>query len=75
MLNDRRHAEGAPPIRPEECLAIEDAPPGIQAARAAGMRTLGVTNTVTEKALRAAGAEVVTASLADWTPDAVYYLF
>ena len=30
------------------------------------MHTLGVTNTVDESALRAAGADVVTHSLADW---------
>jgi hypothetical protein len=39
------------------------------------MHTLGITNTVSEAALRAAGAEVVTASLADWTPDAVKLLY
>ena len=38
----------------------EDSPPGIQSGSAAGMRTLGVTNTVSEQELRAAGAEVVT---------------
>jgi beta-phosphoglucomutase-like phosphatase (HAD superfamily) len=58
-----------------ECVAIEDAPPGIEAARAVGMRTIGVTNTVSEAELRAAGADIVTKSLADWTPDAVHYLF
>ena len=66
--------EGAP-LAPADCLVIEDAPPGIQAARAAGMRTLGVTNTVTEAALRAAGADVVTHSLAEWTDDAVRHVF
>lgn len=75
FLNQKRRAAGQPPLRPEECLVIEDAPPGIQAARAAGMRTLGVTNTVPENALRAAGADVVTASLADWTTDAVHHVF
>jgi hypothetical protein len=39
------------------------------------MRTLGVTNTVPAEALRAAGADVVTASLADWTVDAVKRLY
>jgi len=58
-----------------ECLAIEDAPPGIESARSAGMRTLGVTNTVGEAALRAAGAEVVTHSLSDWTVDAVRLVY
>ena len=61
----------------DETLArvIEDSPPGIQSARAAGMRTLGVTNTVPDEALRAAGADSVTRSLADWTPDAVHHVF
>jgi hypothetical protein len=39
------------------------------------MRTLGVTNTVADEALRAAGADVVTKSLADWTVDAVKLVF
>jgi beta-phosphoglucomutase len=62
-------------ISPSECLVIEDSPPGIVAARGAGMRTLGVTNTVSEKALREAGADVVTQSLSDWTTDAVRHVF
>jgi len=39
------------------------------------MRTLGVTNTVSEEALRSVGADVVTRSLADWTVDAVHHVF
>jgi len=74
-LNDLRQHERELPLLASECLAIEDSPPGIQSARAAGMRTLGVTNTVTEEALRAAGADVVTKSLADWTVDAVKLVF
>ena len=74
-LNEARGSAGQPPLAPAECLVIEDAPPGIEAARAAGMRTLGVTNTVGEAALRAAGADVVTHSLADWTDDAVRHVF
>jgi beta-phosphoglucomutase-like phosphatase (HAD superfamily) len=58
-----------------ECLVIEDAPPGISAARAAGMRTIGVTTTVSEGQLRDAVADIVTPSLSDWTPDAVHHLF
>ena len=73
-LNEKRQHERKLPLLPTECLAIEDSPPGIESARAAGMRTLGVTNTVPDDALRAAGAEVVTASLADWTVDAVKLL-
>ena len=75
LLNERRCAERKLPLLANECLVIEDAPPGIQAARAAGMRTMGITNTVSEADLRAAGAEVVTASLADWNVDAVQLVF
>jgi phosphoglycolate phosphatase/beta-phosphoglucomutase len=74
-LNELRQHERELPLLASECLAIEDSPPGIQSARAAGMRTLGVTNTVSEEALRAVGAEVVTKSLADWTVDAVKLVF
>lgn len=74
-LNDQRRGDRLLPLLGRECLVIEDSPPGIQAGAAAGMRTLGVTNTVAESALRAAGAEIVTASLADWTVDAVRHVF
>jgi beta-phosphoglucomutase-like phosphatase (HAD superfamily) len=74
-LNEKRQHERKLPLLASECLAIEDSPPGIQSARAAGMRTLGITNTVSAAALREAGAEVVTASLADWTVDAVKRLY
>jgi HAD superfamily hydrolase (TIGR01509 family) len=74
-LNEKRQHERKLPLLPSECLAIEDSPPGIQSARAAGMRTLGITNTVPAAALREVGADVVTASLADWTTDAVHRLF
>src|ERR1043166_8155982 len=74
-LNEKRQHERKLPLLAAECLAIEDSPPGIQSARAAGMRTLGITNTVSDEALRAAGAEVVTASLADWTVAAVELLY
>jgi len=73
-LNHKR-SHGHRPPSAAGCLVIEDSPPGIRSGKAAGMRTLGVTNTVTEAALRAAGADVVTASLSDWTPDAAYHVF
>jgi beta-phosphoglucomutase-like phosphatase (HAD superfamily) len=74
LLNRNRRGGYRPPSA-SNCLVIEDSPPGIKSGKAAGMRTLGVTNTVTEAALRAAGADVVTARLSDWTPDAVYHVF
>ena len=74
-LNDKRQHERQLPLLPAECLAIEDSPPGIESARVAGMHMLGVTNTVSAEALRVAGAEIVTPSLADWTVDAVKRLY
>jgi phosphoglycolate phosphatase/beta-phosphoglucomutase len=74
-LNQKRSESHVLPLNPYECLVIEDSPPGIQSGRSAGMRTLAVTNTVIEVALRAAGAEVVTHSLADWTVSAVKHVF
>jgi HAD superfamily hydrolase (TIGR01509 family) len=75
LLNRKRGEAHVIPLRADECLVIEDSPPGILSARAAGMRTLGVTNTVADKALRDAGADSVTRSLFDWTPDAVHHVF
>jgi len=74
-LNEHLRQSGQTPVQASECLAIEDSPPGIVSARTAGMHTLGVTNTVAEGELRAAGAEVVTRDLADWTPETVKLLF
>jgi beta-phosphoglucomutase len=75
LLNAKRREERLLPLLPAECLVVEDSPPGIQAGSSAGMRTLGVTNTVSAQQLRAAGADVVTQSLADWTTDAVHHVF
>ena len=74
-LNEKRRSDRLLPVLANECLAIEDSPPGIESARGAGMRTLGVLNTVTESELRAAGADVVTPSLADWTTEAVRLVY
>jgi HAD superfamily hydrolase (TIGR01509 family) len=75
QLNRRRAEAQVVPLQAADCLVVEDAPPGVRAARAAGMRALGVANTVAERELREAGAEVVTRSLADWTVDAVRLVF
>jgi len=74
-LNEERQVGRRQPLLSSECLVVEDSPPGIESGRQAGMRTLGITNTVGEEQLRAAGAEVVSASLADWTADAVRHVF
>lgn len=58
-----------------ECLVIEDAPPGIMAGKKAGLKTLGVTNTVSAEELRQAGADSVTKNLDDWMPDSVRRVF
>jgi len=74
-LNEKRRSERLLPLLARECLVIEDSPPGIQSGKQAEMHALGVINTVSESQLRAAGAEVVIASLADLTVDAVHHLF
>ena len=74
-FNEKRQVDRLLPLLPHECLAVEDSPPGVESARQAGMQTLAVTNTVSEAELRAAGANVVTRSLADWTIDAVRLVY
>jgi beta-phosphoglucomutase family hydrolase len=46
-------------VPPAECLVFEDAVSGVQAARTAGMRAIGVTTAHTGAELTAAGAEAV----------------
>jgi sugar-phosphatase len=43
---------------PQECLVIEDAPAGIQAAKAAGMSVIGITSTYPRLELAAADAVI-----------------
>jgi mannitol-1-/sugar-/sorbitol-6-phosphatase len=45
-------------FHPAECLVIEDAPAGIQAARAAGMKIIGLASTYAAEKLSAADAVV-----------------
>lgn len=63
------------PMVHKECLVIEDSPPGIAAGKKAGLKTLGVTNTVSAEALRAAGADAVAKNLDDWMPGSVRGVF
>jgi len=71
----RTRRGGHHPIIQSECLVIEDSPQGIMAGRAAGLKTLGVTNTVSAERLREAGADSVSKNLNDWMPDAIRRVF
>ncbi|KAK8994268.1 hypothetical protein V6N11_045366 [Hibiscus sabdariffa] len=46
-------------VSPEECIVIEDAVAGVQAANAANMRCIAVTTTLTEEALKAVGPSFI----------------
>lgn len=54
-----------------DCLAIEDTPVGVTAARAAGCRVLAVLHSAPEAALRAAGAHDVLRAPEDFALDAI----
>ena len=49
-------------VSPAECVAIEDAPAGVEAAKRAGMRCIAVTNSVAREQLQT--ADLIVASLA-----------
>ena len=52
-----------PPLQPSECVAIEDSRWGLESARAAGLRTVGVTNSYDAAQLTL--ADLVIGSLTD----------
>jgi HAD superfamily hydrolase (TIGR01509 family) len=56
---------------PAACLVLEDAPAGIQAARAGGMTAVGVARLEDAAGLWAAGADLVVTSLDDISIDAL----
>jgi beta-phosphoglucomutase len=66
---------GGHPLTRNECLVIEDSPQGIQAGKSAGMKTLGVTNTVPSDKLSAVGADSTTKTLGDWMPSSIKRVF
>ncbi len=65
-------AAGAIGVPPERCIVIEDAIPGVEAARRAGMRCIAVTTT--NPAERLANADIVVDSLANLPPATVWRL-
>lgn len=75
LIDSARTSQGHLPMTHGECLAIEDSPPGIVAARDADLPALGITNTVSEADLRAAGATAVSVYLDDWMPDSIRRVF
>ena len=64
----RRLAERSAGLEPARCLALEDSPPGLLSARAAGLFTLGVAHTYPAAKLGGV-AHAVVASLAGLRPD------
>jgi beta-phosphoglucomutase-like phosphatase (HAD superfamily) len=50
-------------VAPAQCFVVEDAPAGVEAARAGGMAALGVARLGDAASLRAAGADLVVTSL------------
>ncbi len=59
-------------LQPSECLAIEDSSAGILAARAAGLRTIGVAHTYPADTLLSAGAEFVLKSLEQLSESVIH---
>jgi beta-phosphoglucomutase len=58
-------------MAPGRCVVIEDAPSGIRAAHAAGMRVLGITTNHSEAELRDERAHAIVSSFADLSPALV----
>jgi HAD superfamily hydrolase (TIGR01509 family) len=58
-------------LPPESCWVVEDSVSGVEAAKAAGMRCLGLLTTTTEDAIRARGADLVAKDLSAVKPEAL----
>ena len=74
-LDETNTAAGEFPLSRDQVVVIEDSPPGVVGAKRAGMKVLGVTNTVSADELRAAGADAVTKNLSDWIPETIELVF
>jgi beta-phosphoglucomutase-like phosphatase (HAD superfamily) len=58
-------------VPPESCWVVEDSVSGVEAAKAAGMRCLGLLTTTPEEAIRARGADLVAKDLSAIKPEAL----
>jgi beta-phosphoglucomutase-like phosphatase (HAD superfamily) len=74
-LDAARTTMGHLPMTHPECVVIEDSPAGVQAAVAAYLQVLGVTNTVSADELRATGALWIAKDLNDWWPESIRLAF
>ena len=74
-LDAVRTSRGHMPMTHPECVVIEDSPPGVAGARNADLQVLGVANTVSDEALRNAGARAVAWDLRDWMPESIKLVF
>jgi len=61
-------------LAPQQCVVIEDAPNGVQAARAAGCQCIAVTNTCSIERLQMEEPSLVVASLSEVSLDTVLAL-
>ena len=58
-------------LQPHQCVVVEDAPVGVQAAKAAGIKSVGFVGTHPAERLRDAGVDFVVLKLAEITPALV----
>ncbi|MDR1412007.1 MAG: HAD-IA family hydrolase [Spirochaetaceae bacterium] len=65
-------AAGRAGAAPENCWVVEDSVSGVRAAKAAGMKCLGLLTTDSEEAIRSSGADLVAKDLSAVSPDALF---
>ncbi len=75
QIDAARTRLGHNPITHRECLVIEDAAQGIIAVKSAGLKALGIPNTISEESLREVGADAIAKDLSDWFPDSIRRVF
>lgn len=63
-------AAGALKTAPDQCLVIEDAPAGVEAAQKAGMKCLAVANSISTEKL--SQADIVVSDLSTYSPDLAF---